>query len=111
MPSKTPTVISSLSRRPLFLDKVRGGDRNQRQHRRLRKSKNQPEGIGCDPQPLGYPPRHLDVLNNMILPRDWKAPNGKHFMQYVSHQKSERSDVVRLKEALDQALEYRQART
>jgi dynein light intermediate chain len=47
----------------------------------------------------------------MILPRDWKAPNGKHFMQYVSHQKSERSDVVRLKEALDQALEHRQART
>ena len=47
----------------------------------------------------------------MILPRDWKALNGKHFMLYVSHQKSERSDVVRLKEALDEALEHRQART
>lgn len=46
----------------------------------------------------------LDVLNNMILPRDWRADNGKHFMQYVSHQKSERSDVVRLKGALDRAL-------
>lgn len=31
-------------------------------------------------------------------------------MQYVSHQKSERSDVVRLKESLDEALEHRQAR-
>ena len=47
----------------------------------------------------------------MILPRDWEAHNGKHFMQYVSHQKSERADVVRLKEALDQTLEHRQART
>jgi hypothetical protein len=52
-----------------------------------------------------------DVLNNMILPRDWKSPNSKHFMQYVSHQKSERNDVVKLKDSLDQALEHRQART
>jgi len=33
----------------------------------------------------------------MILPRDWKAENGKHFMQYVSHHKAERDDVVSLK--------------
>ena len=32
-------------------------------------------------------------------------------MQYVSHSKAEREDVVKLKEALDQALEHRQART
>jgi dynein light intermediate chain len=31
-------------------------------------------------------------------------------MQYVSHQKSERSDVVRLKDSLDQSLQHRQAR-
>lgn len=31
-------------------------------------------------------------------------------MQYVSHQKAEREDVVRLKESLDKALEHRQAR-
>lgn len=31
-------------------------------------------------------------------------------MQYVSHHKSERSDVVMLKEELDKALEYNQAR-
>ncbi len=31
-------------------------------------------------------------------------------MQYVSHQKSERADVVRLKSALDGALQHRQAR-
>ncbi len=35
-----------------------------------------------------YSINNLDVLNNMILPRDWKASNGRHFMQYVSHQKS-----------------------
>lgn len=47
----------------------------------------------------------------MILPRDWKSRDGKHYMQYVSHQKSERDDVVQLKESLDKALEHRQART
>lgn len=31
-------------------------------------------------------------------------------MQYVSHQKSERPDVVQLKEELQKALEHRQAR-
>jgi dynein light intermediate chain, axonemal len=49
------------------------------------------------------------VLNNMMLPRDWQTGE-KRFMQYVSHQKSERPDVVRLKGALDRALEHRQAR-
>ena len=47
----------------------------------------------------------------MILPRDWRSQDGKHYMQYVSHQKSERDDVVQLKESLDKALEHRQART
>lgn len=46
----------------------------------------------------------------MIPPRDWQALNGKHFMQYVSHQKSERPDVVRLKDELNRALDHRQAR-
>jgi dynein light intermediate chain len=46
----------------------------------------------------------------MIMPRYWKNEGGKHYMQYVSHHKSERSDVVRLKEELDKALEFRQAR-
>ena len=32
-------------------------------------------------------------------------------MQYVSHSKAERDDVVRLKESLDKALEHRQAKT
>lgn len=40
---------------------------------------------------------NTDVLNNMIMPRYWKNEGGKHYMQYVSHHKSERSDVVRLK--------------
>ena len=46
----------------------------------------------------------------MITPRDWKSQETKHFMQYVSHSKAERDDVVRLKESLDKALEHRQAR-
>ncbi len=47
----------------------------------------------------------------MIIPRDWKSTDSKHYMQYVSHQKAERDDVVRLKDSLDKALEHRQART
>ena len=47
----------------------------------------------------------------MILPRDWRSHDGKHYMQYVSHHKSERDDVVQLKESLDKALEHRQAQT
>jgi dynein light intermediate chain len=48
----------------------------------------------------------------MILPRDWKDnETNKHFMQYVSHQKAEREDLLKIKEALDRSLEYRQART
>ena len=40
----------------------------------------------------------------MILPRDWRSHDGKHYMQYVSHHKSERDDVVQLKESLDKRL-------
>jgi len=47
----------------------------------------------------------------MILPRDWRSSDSKHYMQYVSHHKSERDDVVQLKESLDKALEHRQAKT
>jgi dynein light intermediate chain len=32
-------------------------------------------------------------------------------MQYVSHSNASRDDVMKLKESLDEALEYRQART
>ena len=47
----------------------------------------------------------------MITPRDWESDEAKHFMQYVSHGKAERDDVVRLKDSLDKALEHRQARS
>jgi hypothetical protein len=46
----------------------------------------------------------------MLSPRYWNNNEAKYFMQYVSHHKSERSDVVMLKEELDKALEYNQAR-
>jgi len=41
----------------------------------------------------------------MILPRDWKVnETNKHFMQYVSHQKAEREDILKIKDTLDKAL-------
>ncbi len=46
----------------------------------------------------------------MLSPRYWNNNEAKYFMQYVSHHKSERSDVVMLKEELDKALQYNQAR-
>ena len=46
----------------------------------------------------------------MITPRDWKTSENKLFMQYVSHSKSSRDDVFKLKQNLEEALEYRQAR-
>jgi hypothetical protein len=36
----------------------------------------------------------------MIPPRDWKTPDNKFFMQYVSHSKSSRDDVFTLKQSL-----------
>ena len=47
----------------------------------------------------------------MIPPREWQDSNEKWFMQYVSHSNASRDDVMKLKELLDEALEYRQART
>jgi hypothetical protein len=40
----------------------------------------------------------------MLSPRYWNNNEAKCFMQYVSHHKSERSDVITLKEQLDKAL-------
>lgn len=47
----------------------------------------------------------------MIPPREWQDDSEKWFMQYVSHSNASRDDVMKLKELLDEALEYRQART
>lgn len=46
------------------------------------------------------PIRPEEVLNNILPPREW-VEQGKHFVQYVSHQAASRIDVARLREMLD----------
>ena len=53
--------------------------------------------------------RPEDVLNDILPPREW-VEQGKHFIQYVSHEPATRIDVARLREMLDQKLLERQAR-
>jgi len=48
-------------------------------------------------------------LNAILPPREW-VENGKHYIQYVSHQEASRVDVARLRENLDQKIMERQAR-
>ena len=59
--------------------------------------------------PMESKPSTEDVLNSILPPREW-SENGKHFIQYVSHQSASRVDVARLREMLDQKLMERQAR-
>ena len=59
--------------------------------------------------PMNAKPSSEDILNAILPPREW-VENGKHFIQYVSHQPASRVDVARLREMLDQKLMERQAR-
>jgi dynein light intermediate chain, axonemal len=59
--------------------------------------------------PMENKPKQEDVLNAILQPREW-VENGKHYMQYVSHQQATRVDVAKLREMLDQKLMERQAR-
>ena len=54
-------------------------------------------------------PSSEDILNAILPPREW-VENGKHLIQYVSHNPASRVDVARLREMLDQKLMERQAR-
>lgn len=54
-------------------------------------------------------PKQEDILNAILPPREW-VENGKHYIQYVSHQQATRVDVAKLRELLDQKLMERQAR-
>lgn len=54
-------------------------------------------------------PSQDNILNAILPPREW-VENGKHYIQYVSHQQATRVDVARLREMLDQKLMERQAR-
>lgn len=59
--------------------------------------------------PLENKPKQEDILNAILPPKEW-VEQGKHFIQYVSHQPASRIDVARLREMLDQKLMERQAR-
>lgn len=59
--------------------------------------------------PIEAKPSTEDILNAILPPREW-VENGKHYIQYVSHQPASRVDVARLRELLDEKLMERQAR-
>ena len=59
--------------------------------------------------PIESKPSTEDILNAILPPREW-VENGKHYIQYVSHQPASRVDVARLRELLDEKLMERQAR-
>jgi hypothetical protein len=62
---------------------------------KINASKSTAKKIDANPSPE-------DVLNNMITPRDWQTSELKYFMQYVSHSKSSRDDVFKLKQNLEE---------
>lgn len=43
-------------------------------------------------------PKQEDILNAILPPREW-VENGKHWIQYVSHQPASRIDVARSRDA------------
>jgi len=53
--------------------------------------------------PMENKPKQEDILNAILPPREW-VEQGKHWIQYVSHQPASRIDVARLREMLDQKL-------
>ena len=53
--------------------------------------------------PLEDRPNAEAVLDTMLPPREW-VEQGKHYIQYVSHEPASRIDVARLREMLDQKL-------
>lgn len=50
--------------------------------------------------PMENKPNQENILNAILPPREW-VENGKHYIQYVSHQQATRVDVARLREMLD----------
>lgn len=59
--------------------------------------------------PLESKPSAGDVLHQILPPREFEE-NGRQYVQYVSAEAPDRSDVTQLKDDLDQKLMERQAR-
>lgn len=59
--------------------------------------------------PIESKPDLQSLLKTILPPREWDH-DGKHYVQYVSHNKASREDVTKLQTNLDQRLRSRQAR-
>lgn len=59
--------------------------------------------------PIESKPDYQSILNAILPPREWEH-DGKHYVQYVSHNEASREDVTALQTNLDQKLLSRQAR-
>jgi dynein light intermediate chain len=59
--------------------------------------------------PMETKPDMETILNSILPPREWDH-EGKHFVQYVSHNNASREDVANLQKLLDERLLARQAR-
>lgn len=64
---------------------------------------------GTNLPPLETKPSTDDILNAILPPREWDQ-DGKHYIQYVSHNSASREDVANLQKLLDERLLARQAR-
>lgn len=58
---------------------------------------------------LDSKPNTEDILNGILPPREWDH-DGKHYIQFVSHNPASREDVANLQKQLDERLLARQAR-
>jgi hypothetical protein len=50
-----------------------------------------------------------DILNSILPPREWDD-SGKHYIQFVSHNRANRDDVSNLQKKLDENLLRRQSK-
>ena len=53
--------------------------------------------------PMESKPDMESILNSILPPREWDS-EGKHFIQYVSHNNASREDVANLQKLLDERL-------
>ena len=84
---------------PLKLEKIAKKTMRDKQNREKKKTTYS----------LPQEPDYEAILNAILPPREWKH-DGKHYVQYVSHNEASREDVTSLQTNLDQKLLSRQAR-
>ena len=75
---------------------------------RLHKIKGYTKNSSDNP-PIESKPDSQTILKAILPPREWDH-DGKHYIEYVSHTKASRDDVIKLQSNLDDRLLTRQAR-